>query len=979
MKRYLIYFASTLISYTSLIAITPQGWKFNGSKTAKGEVRKDGTLVVSGEVGDGSAFFISEPITLPKDRVYTLRYSVRGNSGSGIIVGGTSIINKDITQIGGNFNDYKMRILPLNDKTHIRLGSWKTNDVLEFKDIEIREYLPLNRNTKLSTEEFIEDGKYEYVSSYKSGVPTYLKCEIEGSPYFNSNRWCLHGDTSVAYEFSVPQAKQISAELKVSINYNPQKINLEIFASVDGKPYESAGKIGLDNGGTLKIPEKFFPAQSVKIKIKTDGQKGGVQFRSLHYTAQLDKKNQKLSNRLLGEADITVSDKIKVSSSYWRSNAKKIRLKIDTDTEEEIDVNVVSTNVDDVVVSNAFKAKLSVGENDVDVALPSRLSELSQLKISMPQKKWDLNYSANKVCLLNVDTTGRLLPSKIGGLDIWQTSSANKLSRYCVTPTKRAEAINVACAVNERESVQIAFKKARKANVKFEISDLKEKSSGIVISAKNIETHLLDYVKVSVPTDALGLVDDYPDPIPQINSEFKLQARKVQPIWLRFFVPKGSKSGYYEGTLTISCDDEVSKIPINLRVFNFELPDKPTVRSAFSASGNSISRYYKDSEQVRPRLEREVRMKLSKARISPYNNHIARPDAKLVYPDGDKTKTPKVVFDWAEFDKNVQREISENNVNTMLISIRGIGGGNFHSRYLGRIFEIKDGDERYPTVLADYLGQLDKHIVEKGWQDLFYAYPFDEPEKRDYPFVINELKKIKQHAPNIKTMLTEEPSPELFGVVDIWCPVTRMYNENDCHSRQKAGEEIWWYICTQPRAPYAGEFIDHAGIDLRVWLWQTYKYGVDGILIWDTTYVHSPTAYPDSLQNPYEDPMSWATGYSLIKGTRNDWGNGDGRFIYPPYSTKDGSRAEYSDKIVGSMRLDILRDGIEDVEYFTLLKRLLKEKSNKLSKAEYGNYAKLLEVPETITKSLTEFSFNPKYIEEHRLLIADAIEALIAK
>ena len=141
MKRYLIYFASTLISYTSLIAITPQGWKFNGSKTATGEVRKDGTLVVSGEVGDRSAFFISEPITLPKDRVYTLRYSVRGNSGSGIIVGGTSIINKDITQIGGNFNDYKMRILPFNDKTHIRLGSWKTNDVLEFKDIEIREYL----------------------------------------------------------------------------------------------------------------------------------------------------------------------------------------------------------------------------------------------------------------------------------------------------------------------------------------------------------------------------------------------------------------------------------------------------------------------------------------------------------------------------------------------------------------------------------------------------------------------------------------------------------------------------------------------------------------------------------------------------------------------------------------------------------------------------------------------------------------------
>jgi hypothetical protein len=62
--------------------------------------------------------------------------------------------------------------------------------------------------------------------------------------------------------------------------------------------------------------------------------------------------------------------------------------------------------------------------------------------------------------------------------------------------------------------------------------------------------------------------------------------------------------------------------------------------------------------------------------------------------------------------------------------------------------------------------------------------------------------------------------------------------------RRNAGEEVWWYVCTGPRAPYVGLFIDHPGTEMRVWLWQTWKYGVQGILIWETTWWHNPFAYP---------------------------------------------------------------------------------------------------------------------------------------
>ncbi|MDX1777137.1 MAG: hypothetical protein R3297_11190, partial [Desulfobulbales bacterium] len=45
-------------------------------------------------------------------------------------------------------------------------------------------------------------------------------------------------------------------------------------------------------------------------------------------------------------------------------------------------------------------------------------------------------------------------------------------------------------------------------------------------------------------------------------------------------------------------------------------------------------------------------------------------------------------------------------------------------------------------------------------------------------------------------------------------------------------------------------------------------------------------------QNPYADPMGWTSGFSTPKGAKRPWGNGDGRFIYPPESTADAHPKE---------------------------------------------------------------------------------------
>lgn len=166
---------------------------------------------------------------------------------------------------------------------------------------------------------------------------------------------------------------------------------------------------------------------------------------------------------------------------------------------------------------------------------------------------------------------------------------------------------------------------------------------------------------------------------------------------------------------------------------------------------------------------------------------------------------------------------------------------------------------------------------------------------------------------------------------------------------------------------------------MRIWLWQTFQRNIEGILVWETTYWTSSAAYPDGKrpQNPYTDPMSWTSGYSTPAGEFRPWGNGDGRFIYPPLAAADGQpKSPVLDGPVDSIRWEHLRDGIEDYQYLCILRARLARRQVTLAPEARERYAQLLVVPEAITRSLTDFASDGAPIEAQRQRIARAIEEL---
>jgi hypothetical protein len=228
-------------------------------------------------------------------------------------------------------------------------------------------------------------------------------------------------------------------------------------------------------------------------------------------------------------------------------------------------------------------------------------------------------------------------------------------------------------------------------------------------------------------------------------------------------------------------------------------------------------------------------------------------------------------------------------------------------------------------------------------------------------------------------MLTEEPGDALAGAVDIWCPISFNYNHEAAEKRRACGERFWWYVCCGPKAPFCTLFIDHPATELRVWHWQTWQRKIVGTLIWASNYWTSEAAYPDKPQNPYEDPMSYVSGYSTPKGTKSYWGNGDGRFLYPPEAAAVPGKSGPGPVLqppVSSIRWEMLREGVEDYEFLWLLRDLVGKKRNRLTSDEIKQYESLLDVPAAITKDMTTFAADPAPIYARRAAIAEAIERL---
>ncbi len=349
-------------------------------------------------------------------------------------------------------------------------------------------------------------------------------------------------------------------------------------------------------------------------------------------------------------------------------------------------------------------------------------------------------------------------------------------------------------------------------------------------------------------------------------------------------------------------------------------------------------------------------------------NLISQGDFEIEPGDTD------IELDFTDFDKAGERYLDEFGFNSFRLYLKGMGSGTYFSRNKGVFEGFVKGSPVYKHLMDKYLRLMEKHLDEKGWLGKEYVYWFDEPAQLDYPFVREGMETIKRSAPRINTFLTEnDPGPGIMDVTDITCTIFHRVDPEDVKKINSMGQEYWSYLCTAPKAPWVSEFIDHDAINLRMWLWITYAWDLNGILIWSTNYWTSRSASPPAyLQNPWKEPASYVQGYGWPYGKQTNWGNGDGRFFYPPNKNPNTDRSTYIAGPVPSIRLEFLRQGIEDYEYLVLLENMISIADDKDRKL-LDEAGQLLQVQGSLFTDGKTYTKDPVDILQYRKRVAEMI------
>ena len=142
---------------------------------------------------------------------------------------------------------------------------------------------------------------------------------------------------------------------------------------------------------------------------------------------------------------------------------------------------------------------------------------------------------------------------------------------------------------------------------------------------------------------------------------------------------------------------------------------------------------------------------------------------------------------------------------------------------------------------------------------------------------------------------------ELVGAVNTWVPILDHFHRDYdfFRDRQKAGDEVWFYTCCEPTGNYANRFIELPLIKTRLLHWINFRYGATGYLHWGFNYWNA--------SSPFEE-------------TAFQWPGGDQWIVYP----KDG-------KLLSSIRLEAMRDGIGDNELLSMLAERNRDAAQKLA------------------------------------------------
>jgi hypothetical protein len=386
---------------------------------------------------------------------------------------------------------------------------------------------------------------------------------------------------------------------------------------------------------------------------------------------------------------------------------------------------------------------------------------------------------------------------------------------------------------------------------------------------------------------------------------FDLPADQTHGFWVDIYVPSNAPAGTYRGVYHLTpAGTKNTDIPISLTVWNFTLPQTPTLITEFGSP--RLRDYYRQQTATGKRSEPTdwAAVETQVAQLLSEHHFNATPPRE--------TLTPKVQPDGSF-------QIPSSQINALR---------DFVDRYHVNALltphpseAVKDPETQRDTLRL-WLAAFDRAASELGRPGtLFYTYLRDEPNTlEDYQYVQKWGRAVRDAHSVVKVLVVEQPWTEpgaggadsawgnLFGAVDIWCPLFSLHRQEAAAKRQALGETIWTYTALCQGEPTPWWHIDFPLLNYRVPAWMAWRDGMKGLLYW------GGMSYWRQTDDPWTQAPFYTGNGKPQQGRQGIVFQGEGSLVYP-------ADAVGYHGVVPTIRLKALRDSIEDYEYLATLER----------------------------------------------------------
>lgn len=534
----------------------------------------------------------------------------------------------------------------------------------------------------------------------------------------------------------------------------------------------------------------------------------------------------------------------------------------------------------------------------------------------------------------------------------------------------------------EYESAQIIMSAERDiGKYELSVSDLTLVSDQSVrYSAENIEVYLQKYINVtkvneSSPLSTIGL---YPDALVPFDAaaeygENTVEESSNQGIWVEFYVPEGQQSGTYTGSFTLTMDGYRQTVPVSLKVWDIDYAGNYTARSCFLINWTSLSYAELDSSQdmydayAQALLDYRLNPGLLMNDLDVADSEDMQYYAQKAFEFAQDERVTTVFMPYAIDNGRgdtylVVDKTSDWIRNFVNVSLESYGTDQQLNLVGKTMLYFTFVDE--PTMNTALIGRANiaqetfANIRRTVYNEYRTALEAEKASLTDDEYAFR--KEVIDSILTIRNVLTG-PHDSRFKGIEVYCPLVDEYDSEQNREEYAQDVEQWWYTAVGPRYPYPTYHIDDTNLlSARILSWMQADYGVVGNLYWATNLYNAYTS-----EEFLEDPYDYAMRYQGAGGA-----NGDGFLFYP--GNKYGIEGP-----VGSIRLQTIRDGMEEYEILRCIEDTYEEIAQKFKDAGSSAEVDFEKVYSLISENLysgTSVYTTQTYFDQARALMASLAE-----